>query len=130
MDWTESSMTLSRPGEEERVSTGCGCLVESRSWPLRPLRTPLWVTACPCSSPSLLTYQEAADFIGPPLNAYHEHAGDSQGGEAVPLQQALTGPACREEKRHLIDDQAGHILHSQEHPRQLEVPFLFAEPPG
>lgn len=29
-----------------------------------------------------------------------------------------------------MDDQTGHVLHSQEHPRQLEVPFLFAEPPG
>ena len=53
--------------------------------------------------PALLTYQEAADFIRPPLDAHHEHAGDGQGGEAVPLQQALSGPPYGEEKGWRLD---------------------------
>ena len=117
---------------EERVSAGCGCPVASCSQPLWLPQPPLWVTPCPPprSSPSPLTYQEAPNFVGPPLDAHHEHAGDSQGGEAVPLHQALAGPACGEEKRHLMDDQTGQVSHPQENPRQLEVLFLFAEPPG
>lgn len=40
-----------------------------------------------------LTYQEASDFVGPPLDAYHQHAGHGQGDEGVPLLEALAGPA-------------------------------------
>lgn len=39
------------------------------------------------------TREEAPDLIGPPLNAYHEHAGDGQLEEGAPVLQALAGPA-------------------------------------
>lgn len=41
------------------------------------------------------TREEAPDLIGPPLNAYHEHAGDGQLEERAPVLQALKRPPCR-----------------------------------
>lgn len=39
------------------------------------------------------THEDAPDLVGPPLNAHHEHAGDSQREEGAPVLQALAGPA-------------------------------------
>lgn len=49
-------------------------------------------TLTPTPAP-LHTHEEAADLVGPPLDAYHEHAGEGQGEEGAPVLQALHGPA-------------------------------------
>lgn len=63
---------------------------ELQIWPGQGWRPSIGGGPTPSSSH---TYEEAPDFVGPPLDAYHEHAGDGQREEGAPVLQALTGPA-------------------------------------
>lgn len=136
MDCAESSTTLSSPGgrrAQHRVQAPPKVLPQ-------PPRC-LWCPIAPWQPPSPLTYQETPDFVGPPLDAHHEHAGDGQGGEAVPLQQALAGPACRaetpdgdqsgKESPPRVPEAAGHTTRTSTHLQILSTtPVGFMAPPA
>lgn len=85
MDWAPSSTMPRIPGEDRQLMP---CPSPDHSYQLVPTSHPICIH----------TTQEAADLIGPPLNAQHEHAGDSQSQEGGPVIQTLPGPPCRDSR--------------------------------
>lgn len=79
MDWAPNSTMPRIPGKDGQLMP---C-------PRQTVPTSQFPPAC------IHTAQEAADLIGPPLDAQHEHAGHSQLQEGGPVLQTLPGPPCR-----------------------------------